>query len=618
MDIKKESKGLIINTYKNFRCNFKSVIFFEILYKLLAIFIFIPINYFILNKFMGNIGVYNITNKDLLKFGLTIEGLIYLSFIVLVSFIAVFIEMGILTYMANKSHKQQSVSLLEGSLNSIKILPQNIGIHMVILIAISGVIGPLMGIGLYNSLIKNLTIPSFIKIELFKSIGGIIVFGLFNLIIVLLLLRWVLSIPAMVIERVKLKEAFKNSIKIYKKSKFKILAYIASWTVIYNALQAILMMIFMGVGTIIISILGENSIISGGFTLISLIVFLVGYSIISIMTLPIFISFLVELYYTYRCYEVEERVFTSLSNYEGKKAYKFISRNSKIFTIIIGAIFVIMVGAMGISAVFDRVVDKDVAITAHRGSSLRAPENSISAVEKAIEEKADYAEIDVMTTKEDEVVLFHDSTLKRIDGTSRSIKDMTLEQVKAVDNGSYFSNEFKDEKIPTLREILSLAKGKIKLNIELKPMKEGDILAKQVVKLVQEYGMEDDVVISSLDYESVQQVKEINPLIEVGYILTFGVGDFTKLNVDFISVEYQMLNKQLVYAMHALGKEVHVWTVNDSERAEDAIKLGADNIITDSVGIIQQVSNSLKERKDANYLTWFYDGVNSIIKYVKI
>lgn len=618
MGIKNEGKGLIKNTYKNFKYNFKSMIFFEILYKLIAIFVFIPINYFILNKFMGNIGVHNITNKDLLKFGLTIEGIIYLSLIVLVSFIAVFIEMSILAYMANKSHKNENVSLLEGTINSIRILPTKLSIYMVFLVGITGVLGPITGIGLYNSLIRTLTIPSFVKIELFKSVGGQIAFLIFTIVIVIILLRWVLSIPAMVIENVKLKQSFKNSVKIYKNSKFKILGYVVVWVIINYALKMILLVVFMGIGNIIIIILGQNNIISGGFTVVATIIFLIGYSIVSVMTLPLFISFLVELYYEYRCYEVEERKFTPLIEYEDKKAYKFIDKNKNIFMIVTLLTFSVMVGAMGISAVFDRVVHKDVKITAHRGSSLSAPENSISSVKKSIEEKADYAEIDVMTTKENEVVLFHDSNLKRIDGTNRVIGEMTLDEVKTVDNGSYFSSEFSNEGIPTLREVFELTKGKIKLNIELKPMKDNDILPQEVAKLIEEYDMEAEVVVSSLDYMSLQEFKEYNSVVDVGYILTFGIGDFTQLNVEFISVEYQMLKKELIYAMHALGKEVHVWTINDSERAEEAIKLGVDNIITDDVKLIEYTSNKLKEKKAVNYLTWLYDGVISIIKYVQI
>lgn len=618
MGIKNEGKGLIKNTYKSFKYNFKSVIFFEILYKLMAIFIFIPINYFILNKFMGNIGVHNITNKDLLKFGLTIEGIIYISLIVLVSFIAVFIEMSILAYMANKSHKKENVSLLEGTINSVKIIPMKLSIYMVFLVGITGVLGPITGIGLYNSLIRTLTIPSFIKIELFKSLGGRIAFFTFIIVIVILLLRWVLSIPAMVIENVKLKQSFKNSVKIYKNSKVKILGYVVAWVITNYVIKMILLVAFMGIGNMLIIILGQNSIISGGFTVIATIIFLIGYSIISVMTLPLFISFLVELYYEYRCYEVEERKFKPLMEYEDKKAYKFIDKNKNIFMIVTLITFSIMIGGMGIRAVFDRVVDKDVKITAHRGSSLSAPENSISSLKKAIEEKSDYAEIDVMTTKENEVVLFHDSNLKRIDGTNRVIGEMTLDEVKTVDNGSYFSTEFSSERIPTLKEVFELTKGKIKLNIELKPMQENDILPKEVAKLIKDYEMEDEVVVSSLSYDSLQEFKKYNSVVDIGYILTFGIGDFTQLNVEFISVEYQMLKKELIYAMHALGKEVHVWTINDSERAEEAIKLGVDNIITDDVRLIESTSNNIKEKIDANYLTWLYDGVISIIKYVQI
>ena len=77
-------------------------------------------------------------------------------------------------------------------------------------------------------------------------------------------------------------------------------------------------------------------------------------------------------------------------------------------------------------------------------------------------------EIDVMTTKDNHVVLFHDHTLKRFDGTNRRIKDMTLAEVRQVDNGSYINKSFEDERIPTLDEVLSVAKGSIQLNIELK------------------------------------------------------------------------------------------------------------------------------------------------------
>lgn len=614
----KREKRLIINTFENFKYNFKEVTFFEALYRLLAIFIFIPLNYYIINRFMRGLDVHNITNTDLLKFGLSIKGIIYITIIVIISFIAVFIEMGILTYMANKSHKQENVSLLEATINCMRVIPRKFTIYMFFMIFICGIVGPLTGIGLYSSLIRELSVPSFIKIELFKSMTGRLLYGFIILVMIIIILRWILSIPIMIIEDIKLKDAFKNSVKIYKSSKFKILFYIAVWIFINFLIKGLMLLIFLAIGSIVIHILGVNSIFSAIFIVAYLVIFFIGYVVISTVTLPLFISFLVELYYEFRPYKANEIEFKKINEYTEKRTYIFAKKHKRKFTIAVVISFTIFVATIGFAAVFNKVVDKDIKITAHRGSSLKAPENSLSSIKMAIEEKADFVEIDAMTTKDNKVVLFHDTNLKRISGSSNSIKNMTLEEVKAVDNGSYFSSAFKDERIPTLEEVFKVANGKIKLNIELKPTKEKDTLPEEVAKLIKEYNMEDQVVVTSLDYNSIQEFKEYEPLVKIGYILTFGIGDFTNLNIDFISVEYGMAKKELIYAMHALNKEVHVWTVNDADRVEDLAKLGVDNIITDSTEMVDATLKKLKENKDINYLTWFYDGIFSIIRYVQI
>ncbi|GEM_PF-717510 len=615
---KGSGRNLVKRTFNNFKYNFQSVMFFEMTYKLLTLFIFIPINYFMLNKFMANVGVSNITNKDMMKFGFTYEGIFYMIMIILFSFADMFVEIGVLTYMAKKSHSQRKVSPLEGTINFFMITPKLTSIYMIWLILISAIIGPLTGVGLYNSFIRSLSIPAFIKLELSKSGWGEVIFVVAVISMIILLLRWVLAIPAMVIEDVSLKIAFKHSIRIYKKEKFKILGYIIIWVLVNFILKIFLLGGCLGIGLFFITSMEGRPALQEMLTNVSLIVFFIGYVCLSIITMPLFISFLVELYYKYRCYGVNERIFMPIKFFKSNKSYNMhINYNNK-FTAVVLVVFIIVIGTMGFSTVFSNVVEKEVQITAHRGSDLKAPENSISAVIESITEGADYAEIDVMTTLDDEVVLFHDNTLKRIDGTSRSIKKLTLEEVKTIDIGSHFSLKFKDERIPTLEEVLNLARNNIKLNIELKPKKKDDKLAEIVTNMITEAGLEDQVVISSQSYESLQKVKEINPLIDVGFILTFGIGDFTKLNVDFISLEYGMLKEEFVYSMHALDKEVHVWTINDKQKAENAIKMGVDNIITDNVGLIERTQISLVEKDDVSYITRFLDGINAIIKYVRI
>ncbi|MGL5152273.1 MAG: glycerophosphoryl diester phosphodiesterase membrane domain-containing protein [Clostridium sp.] len=609
------NKQIIKNSFKNFNRNFKNFVFFEALYKLLALFIFIPLNYLVLNNFMGNVGVFNITNKDLIKFGMSFKGILYLGIIVIISFIAIFIEVSIITYMANKSYKKEKTSLIEATINSISILPKNIGPYMIKMIIMAGIIGPLLGIGLSSSLIRNLSIPSFIKIELFKTAGGKIFFGIIITSFIIILLRWIMAIPSMVIEDGTIKTAFKNSISMYKDSKYKILGFTILWLVINLLLKLIILVLYLIIGYFIISVIGTSSYIGNLFVVIYSFIFFVGYVIISVITLPLFISFLVELYYKYRKYNVKERQFKSTLIYDKNRLCNTFAKKKKYFNFIVAVLFSTIVLIMGGVAVFEGAYNSEVLITAHRGSSLTAPENSISSVKNAIAEGADYVEIDVMTTKDSEVVLFHDSTLKRINGSNEAIKDMTLDEIGKVDNGSYFSSEFKGEKIPTLKEILKITKGKIKVNIELKPMGSDDELAKLVSEIIKDMDIGDEVVVTSIDYDILQQFEEYSPFVKTGYILSFGIGDFRHLNVDFLSVEYSLASRNLILLMHAMDKEVHVWTINDSDRVTTLHKLGVNNIITDNVPLVKEW---LSVERNYDNLTGFIEIIKSIIKYVQV
>lgn len=95
-----------------------------------------------------------------------------------------------------------------------------------------------------------------------------------------------------------------------------------------------------------------------------------------------------------------------------------------------------------------------VEIVAHRGSSRFAPENTLAAVRKAVEQRADRVEVDVQLTKDGHVVLFHDSTLQRIANRPERIKELDLAEIQEIDAGSWFDAKYNNEKIPTLSETL--------------------------------------------------------------------------------------------------------------------------------------------------------------------
>src|SRR5262249_39012972 len=109
-----------------------------------------------------------------------------------------------------------------------------------------------------------------------------------------------------------------------------------------------------------------------------------------------------------------------------------------------------------------------VRVTAHRGHARAAPENTLSAIRKAIESGADYAEVGVQQTADGVVVLLHDRDLKRVAGVSRRLDEMSYDEVRKLDVGSWFDPAFAGERVPTLVEVIHLTRGRIRLNIELK------------------------------------------------------------------------------------------------------------------------------------------------------
>lgn len=221
-------------------------------------------------------------------------------------------------------------------------------------------------------------------------------------------------------------------------------------------------------------------------------------------------------------------------------------------------------------------------ITAHRGSSKMAPENTIAALETAMDEMADYSEIDVQTTADGIVVVCHDLNLKRVGGVDRRLASMTLQELEQVDVGSRFGKKFAGERIPTLREVLETCKGRMKLNIELKNIGDNSSLPEQVAALIMEYGMEDQCVITSVKLKYLERVKEFNPELRTGYILAAAYGKYYESeDFDFISIRSSFVSRRLVDAVHEDGKAIHVWTVNSKTEMDQMKLLGVDNIITD-------------------------------------
>jgi len=231
-----------------------------------------------------------------------------------------------------------------------------------------------------------------------------------------------------------------------------------------------------------------------------------------------------------------------------------------------------------------------VEVTAHRAGAVRGPENSLAALRLAVEDGADWAEIDVQRAKDDALVILHDFDLARVGGGARRVRDATGAEIRALDLGAALGmTAFAGERIPTLEEVVAAAKGRIRLNIELKAAGPDDVapLTDAVLAVVRREGLVESATLCSQSYEAMQRAKAAEPRLRVGWIAGASLGDVTKLAVDFLMLSVAQVDRDLVDRAHARGMLVYAWTVNDPAVVPRLVDLGVDNVITDRPAAIR-------------------------------
>lgn len=229
-------------------------------------------------------------------------------------------------------------------------------------------------------------------------------------------------------------------------------------------------------------------------------------------------------------------------------------------------------------------------VIAHRGASQVAPENTLSAMKMAIEFGADYAECDVFQTRDGEIVLFHDEEMERTTGKQGKIWDQTMADLKELEAGSWFSEEYKGEPIPTLREVIRLTKGKIKLNIEVKVPGNSPGIAQKVVDIIRSERIERECMVTSFEKPVIARVKEIAPNLATGFILDEDhPQDIFDGNWEYVCSKRDIVDGPFVQMARQKGKKIFVWTVNHPEEMKKFIDLGVDGIITDVPDVLREV-----------------------------
>ena len=235
-------------------------------------------------------------------------------------------------------------------------------------------------------------------------------------------------------------------------------------------------------------------------------------------------------------------------------------------------------------------------VSAHRGFSRKAPENTLPAFEAAMDCGADYIELDVQLTADDVLVVCHDDKLDRTtDGTGK-LSSYTYDELMQFSAGSWFGKdgEFDDVRIPSMTEVLDLVGKDIMLNIEIKRSGDPKRTAEKVVELVEEYGIVNSCYVTSFSYPALKKVKQLNPKIKTAFIANLATAtSYAQLPyIDAVSMNYLFVNQSVVNSAHHNGKRIFVWTVDRQSEMQKMMALGVDNIITDRPDRALDVVNS--------------------------
>jgi glycerophosphoryl diester phosphodiesterase len=246
--------------------------------------------------------------------------------------------------------------------------------------------------------------------------------------------------------------------------------------------------------------------------------------------------------------------------------------------------------------------EDEVLVIAHRGAAGAAPENTLASVSRALNDGADWVEIDVQESRDGEVVVVHDSDFMKLAGNPLKVWDGDLAEIRQIDIGSWFDPRFSAQRVPTLREVLEEIKGRSKLVIELKYYGHDQQLEQRVVDIVERSGMSEDVVVMSLKLQGVEKLHALRPEWTTGLLAASAVGDLSRLDVDFLAVNQGMASRAFIRRAHAAGKQVFVWTINDALSLSRWMSMGVDGVITDEPALAREVLAQRAEMSSAQRL----------------
>lgn len=223
-------------------------------------------------------------------------------------------------------------------------------------------------------------------------------------------------------------------------------------------------------------------------------------------------------------------------------------------------------------------------VVAHRGDSVRAPENTMPAIELAALERNTYIEFDVHITKDGKILVSHDDNLLRVTGKDVNMHEITFDEAMDLDTGAWFGKEYAGTKFALFDDVMKFLKTTdMNVQVEIKPSGYMDSeLEHAVVDIIKNNGMENRTMITCLKLAPLLQIEEFAPEIKTVYSMFLAWGNVAKIDkIDGFTIEEENICPTLVDAIHKTNRPCFVWTVNTEERVQYFVDCNIDGILTD-------------------------------------
>lgn len=236
-------------------------------------------------------------------------------------------------------------------------------------------------------------------------------------------------------------------------------------------------------------------------------------------------------------------------------------------------------------------------ILGHRGAKNYAPENTLAAFNLALEQGADGVELDAKLSADRVVVVHHDETVNRTTDGKGRVSQLTLAALRELDAGSFFSDKFRGEKIPTLDEVFESIGKRAFINVELTNYSTPrDALVEKVVELVKRHGLQKRILFSSFFASNLKKAAALLPETPRGLLARGGLLGLWARSFGFNFGDYSALHPyitdvtaQEVQRVHRLHRMINVWTANKEGEVRRLISWGVDGIITDDPALAVKV-----------------------------